>query len=82
MVIGIGESDYRFIDITHEETMTYWNNDTQCLDVSEAESTNSEGDDPLVGDPSLGAGYDALSDWGKVEQVYCFSEGRKLLLGV
>ena len=54
----------------------------QFLDASSVESINSEDNDFPVGDPSLEACCDELSDRDVAEQIHRFSEGRRLLLGV
>jgi hypothetical protein len=65
----------------HQEMGGEWN-DAQTLENSCAESANSGGNRPLR-DLSPGVSYDdPLSDWDAPEQVYHFSEGRKLLWGV
>ena len=66
---------------THQETMPSWN-DTQSFDTSLIELANSGDNHFPVGDPSLEADYEVLSDTDTPEHVHCFFEGRRLLLGV
>jgi len=54
----------------------------QAFGALSAESTNSEGGGPQFRGPSSAVGYEVLSDHDIPEQVHCFSEGRRLLLGV
>lgn len=63
----------------NQELMTGWSG-MQDFDAPYAGTTSSEGDG-LRG-PSLGVDCEVLSDWGAHELVDCFSEGRRLLLGV
>jgi len=64
-----------------QELMTGWS-DTQGFGASSAASMNSEGNNPRPRGPSSGLGCEVLSDQDRLEQVHCFSEGRRLLLGV
>jgi len=65
----------------HQKLTTDWS-DVQGFDPPAAESTYSEDYGPRSRGPSSGVGCQVLSDLGTPEQAHCFSEGRRLLLGV
>lgn len=75
MVVGLTVADK-----VHQEVMLGRN--MRSFGTLLIESANPEDDDFPVSDSSLEANYEMFSDPDLPEQVHCFFEGRKLLLGV